>query len=289
MFEHFGVFDVLYKIKKNILWIILGTLIATSFFSWLNFNKFKAILYNEIKEDYSKIYISTQSYYVQPNINIDSLNTIDYEYIKSLPEDYICLLNTDYCAQYIFDNITAEYSKQDILSSSHINKQNPNLTTNDLNIEHIKSMYCAKRYNSSMMINISTRCYDKNICTKLIEIIQDFLNDNISDKIKHSSLKYSGETQKLVYTSSLSDDGFTIDDKKKLDDSSKKQGRMKSLISLSIKSILIPTIGIISIILIFIIIWTFFHQTLNRKSDFFEYDIPIIGEIKNYSKIKDAD
>ena len=98
----------------------------------------------------------------------------------------------------------------------------------------------------------------------------------IDPKIKEANLEPSSEAVKVV--NSVEELGADEEEEKSMNTSFSSK---KKIVKICIKNIIIPMIGIIILLLFALTFKAFLNPTMNRKSDFAIYDVPVIGEIKD--------
>lgn len=277
MFEHFGILDIFSGIKKYryafciIIWGFSGLFMA------LNVLKIKNLAKNIYKyPDY--IYLSATSYYVEPKV--DAMINADISGVYSyIPDNYIALLNTDFCRQYLYDRLSKMYSDEFIIANSAIPEDS------NLDISLIKELYHAQKAQGTMVLEVSSMTYDAELSRSVCDILADFLDSNVSDKISISSLKHSGHAQRAIKSSEIGLENIDKDDKRKIVQPSTK---MKYTLRSFVKSVIVPIFMVVILLIGVIVVMGLFNPTFNRASDFARYDVPVIGEIKNYKKFKEG-
>ena len=268
MLEHFGIKDIWVVIKKNIYLIMIIGAVFTALFSFITYHKIKSL--NCSHQEGQPIYASSLSYYVQPNITDMQSEKTEWEYYHSLPNDYVALLNTDACACYVYEGICKLYSDNYLKKNSELDVQNlKNLPF----VQSIKKLYKVKRYNNTMIFNVYALAYNEELSRSILSLLREYLEINVEKRIKESNLELSGEAIKIISSAS------ELDDDDEVKTVSAKASNTKAVIKLLIKNTFIPLIGVIIVLLFILILRAFFNPTLNRKSDFAEYDVPILGEI----------
>lgn len=282
MFEHFGVMDIWSGLKKYRYVVIIVVVSSILFFVGLNVIKVK----NFAKNVYNKnehIYISSSSYYVEPRI--DTLTKYELSVYRSMPDDYIALLNTDFCKQYIYDNLSLMYSNQYIVENSGIGKDRDSMHEDADIINSIKELYWVEKSANSMVLQLSSMTYSQELSRAVVNICQEFLLSNLNNQITTSYLKFSGEADRVIKSTDIFLENIDKEDKRKIVQPSTKV--KYSLMSI-VKSTVIPIILVVIICVFVIIIIGLINPTINRISDFDEYDVPIIGEVKNYKNFKET-
>ena len=281
MFEHFGIMDIwagFKRYKTIILTIIIGFLILLVGKFIINSKKSNTVLNSFSNDD---IYISTASYYVEPRE--DMLGRADSNLYRAMPDDYIAMLNTDFCRKYIFDKLLSIYSLDYIVENSGLSKGSSPVNPEEINIDSMKELYQAKKYSSTMLVEISSMTYSKELSDSVRDICEEFILINVDNQITNSTIKLSGEASRVIKSSNISAENIDKNDKRNI---VKAPTVQKSTTMSFIKKVIVPMVLIIILCIAVIICMGLACPTINRISDFSEYDVPVIGEIKNCKNIK---
>lgn len=272
MLEHFGLKDIWVVTKKNRNLIALVSALFLILFSFITYGKLKNS--NESSEEGKPLYAYSLSYYVQTNIAGESFeNSKDGEFYRGLPNDYIALLNTDACASYVYENLSKIYSEEYLKKNSEFKPQSSGDFTS---AQAVKDLYKVKRYKSTMIFNVYAVAYNQELSKSILNILRQYLEDNIDPKIKEANLEPSSEAVKVV--NSTEELGADEEEAKSVTASFSSK---KKVMKVCIKNIVVPMIGIIVLLLFALTFKAFLSPTMNRKSDFAIYDVPVIGEIKD--------
>ena len=268
MLEHFGLKDIWVVVKKNRNLIAVVSASFLILFSFITYGKLKNS--NESSEEGEPIYAYSLSYYVQPNILNENLESKDAEFYRGLPNDYVALLSTDACASYVYENLIKIYSEEYLKKNSEFKPQNLN------SVQVVKDLYKIKRFKNTMIFNVYAVAYNKDLSKSILDILRQYLEDNIGPKVKEADLELSGEAVKVV--SSTEEVGA---DEEEVKSTVSSFSGKKKVVKTCIKSIVIPMIGILVLLLFALTFKAFLNPTMNRKSDFAIYDVPVMGEIKD--------
>lgn len=264
MLKHFGIRDIWIVIKKNI-YVIIGFMILSSLFFGLK-------AYNLINKNSSNntncFYISSSSYYVK--VKTEIINQQKYDSYRLLPDDYIALLSTDSCIKYIYNGLTNIYSKEFISLNSDVKLKNE---STEFDFNSFSNLYKAEREKNSMVFNICTLSYNKELSDSILNLLCEYLEKHIDNTIETADLKFLGRTNTIVDSSEETTE--TSDKYKVLNNNSN-----SSYTKIIIKNFVLPVMMLNTFIIFIFILSAFFNPTMNRKSDFCEYDIPILCEIK---------
>ena len=104
MFEKFGIMDVWSVIKKNIAIIFLVFLCCIALFGGINLSRIKDSM-TVVYTNNNNMNVSVASFYVQPIVDESLSEKIESGFYKSLPDDYVAILNTDYCLEYLYNKL----------------------------------------------------------------------------------------------------------------------------------------------------------------------------------------
>ena len=252
MFEHFGVLDILAGIKKNRIKFVLVILIFSSLFIA------KFIL----------------------TINKNTIDPIDHIYISSADYSYVALLKSDLCKKYIFDNLMSKFSEDYILNQSELKAKKDHFGENLMS-----ELYYVKRLSGSNLIEISSMTYSKELSDYIRDICLDFMSNIAGKRITNSSIKLSGKLERDIKKSDLFYENIDRDDKRLI---VKPVFQSEpSLANRIIKKVISPIILIVVLCILVIVIMGMLNPTINRPSDFLQYDIPVIENVENLSKLKE--
>ncbi len=271
MLEHFGLEDIWVVVKKKKNLIAATSVLFLILFSFNAYGKLKNSA--ESSEEGKPIYAYSLSYYVQPNISGVNLESKDGEFYRGLPNDYIALLSTDACASYLYDGLSKMYSEEYLKKNSEFNPKNIKGLPP---VQATKNLYKIKRYKSTMIFNVYAIAYDQDLSQSISNILKEYIENNIEPKVKEASLELSGKAVKTVNSS----EELSADDEESKSNVSSFSGS-KKVIKVCIKNIVVPMIGILLLLVFALAFKSFLNPTMNRKSDFATYGIPIIGEIKD--------
>lgn len=280
MFEKFGIMDVWSVVRKNIVILFLVLLGCIVVFGGINLSRIKDSMKAVYTDDTINMNVSVASFYVQPIMDENVSEKIESGFYKSLPDDYVAFLNTDYCLEYLYNKILSKYTKEDIIKYTDISREKTSIKSQNLNVQNIKDIYQCKRQSNTMIINLASKSYNEELSKDVLEYLREFLIMYVDAKVKNADIEYIGKSDKVVDFSNLSEQDkiLLLDSNTQIVSASQRSPLKSTLISI-VKCIIIPTILILFILISWLIIYAFLNPTLNRKSDFAPYEIPVIGEI----------
>lgn len=275
MFEHFGLKDIWPTIKKNRFLIVILVSLFTLVFGLMGVKKVKTFL-DTTHDENCPLYAASASYYVQPDVNDDSIISIDSDFWKSLPDNYVSLMNTDVCANFIYEKIASSYTTDYLIKNSEFSNQTASANSGVVNIESVKKLYKVSREKGTMVINVYALAYNEELSKSILKECRNFIEVYADNQIKNSHIEFTGETVKIIKSSSE----LSKDEDNKTTSTSSESGT-KAIILIIVKNSVVPIVGLSALLILIILFISAFSPTLNRKSDFCEYDVPIIGEIKS--------
>jgi len=270
MFEHFGVLDIFAGIRKY-RWI-LSSIVA--FFSVVFISLFIRNINNISRPD-DNLYISSATYYIEPNqFSMGDNSSLHF------PDNYIAMLNSDMFKKYLFDNLTSKYSSEFITKKSELKSSEFSFNENS-----VSELYYVRRLQGSMVIELSSVTYDKELSDSVRNCGQNFISNVAGKYITSASANVSGKLDKTIKKSEIKLENFDKDDPRLI---VKPESESKtSFVRLLIKKVIFPILFIIILCILAIVLIGLFFPTINRLSDFSEYGIPVIGHIDYFSKIKE--
>ncbi len=285
MFEHFGIMDIFSTIKKYKITLSIITIFPILFFGFKGLKAIKNSFNNEYPKESSNVYLYTSSYHVEPIGEAVNYSKMDAGFYKSLPNDYVAMINSDQCMKYVYEKLLQSYSKEYIIQNSLLKENEDISNVDDLNISHIAELYEAKQYESTMLLNIYSVTYNEELSKLIADTCNSYIYENISKIIKHSKINSVGNTEQYLSLKQAQEEleplGYSLIE-------ISQPSTLKSIVKLLIKQTIIPIILIIALCLFIVFLIAFLNPVMNRKSDFNEYKIPVIGEIKNNGKIKEV-
>lgn len=275
MFEHFGVKDIWPSIKKHGILIMIFIFFLTLIFGFISLNKVKSFL-NTTHDENCPLYAASASYYVQAELDDTEIKNSDSDFWKFLPDNYVSLMNTDVCANFIYEKISKVYSSDYLIKNSEVSSFVDRSNSKIIDIESVKKLYKVSREKNTMVINIYSLAYNEELSKIILKECCNFFEIYSNHQIKNSHANFIGETIKIIKSSSeLNND----EDKSTKGESH--NSNIKTIILIIVKNFVVPTIGLTACLLLIILFIYMFKPTLNSKSDFCEYNVPIIGEVKS--------
>lgn len=280
MFEHFGMMDIFSGLRKYRAVVLSVIVIFTALFvgKFVIDSKKAGSAIVEVNDN--DIYISSATYYVEPRT--DLIGRSDSSLYRSMSDDYIALLNSDFCKKYILDNLKSKYSDRYIVDNSGLKG---NTSPQNLNEGCVKELYQAKRASGSMLIEISSMTYSEELSKSVVDICSEFLRSGAGNNTLTSTAEIWGTASRSIKGSELANENIDKSDKRNIVKAP--EGKKSKLISF-IKKVILPVMIVVILCLAVIVCKGLISPTMNRISDFSRYDIAVIGEIKGYKKSKES-
>lgn len=268
MFEHFGIMDVFSTVKKYIkviLAVIICFILIFSFLAILSIKSTGVKNYNA----HGNIYSSSASYYIEPNIKPELTDSDIYtlDMYKGLPDQYSGILNNDFCKEYVVKDLLGTYSSKELVEKSSFSLDKSN---NEIDISSFKDVVLIEKQKNSPLLIIKAETYDKDLSNNIIYAYKKYLSQELAPKTDWVKITFMGGYEEKVNTSTISTTNQT--------------SFSKIVIKTIIKLVIIPVIAVSVLILIVVFFVALFNPTINRKSDFYEYEVPVISEMGRYKK-----
>ena len=267
--EHFGIKDMWVVIKKNFNLIFISAFLISVIFSFFTYKQLKSM--GGVYEEGRRLYVSTVSCYVKPNMQNSKSEVSDSKYYRDIPDDYIAMMGTDACINYVYKGLLNKYSEKYLEENSeYVSCANEE----ELSAQSVKNLYKIDRNEKTMVFNIYAISYNKDLSKSILDLCIEYLKKGVLSKMIDSELEISDEAFEIIKSKKeLEKDP----ENKALNSSSSK---FKDILKIVIKRAFIPVFGLMFILIFILMLKAFFNPTLNRKSDFSEYEVPILGEIK---------
>lgn len=274
MFEHFGLRDIFLTIRRYIK-IIIIIFVAVTILAVVNgaAKISKAEKSNNNSEDL--YYFSTTSFSVTPNIKATDTNISAY---NSYPSKFAAELNADFSKKYVYDKIMEKYTPEEVIKN--ITSLNDlNMSPDNLNMYYMDKIAVAKQYENSMVVQVYVETKDKDFSKDVVNIYTEYVENNYANK---------SEDLKIEHIDTINNETpISVDVIKSLNDGDESKTINESLPGASgvsvkriiLKSVIFPIILVAFLMCIVIFVIALFNPTLNRRSDFFLYDLPVTCEL----------
>lgn len=162
------------------------------------------------------------------------------------------ILNADYSAEMIYNRLLEKYTKKEIIDGFNLGVSEDTLTFFD-----VHNAYAVSVLESSSIVNFYVTAENKEMAQALLDECRvEF--EKIPSVVDHSSIQYLNGVTSIKYENT---------------------GEDLSAESDSSHTVLIFVIIGVFLSLLIVVAIAVFRPTINRKSDFSFYDVPVIGEL----------
>ena len=270
MFEHFGLKDIFFVLKKSVgilvaLWLLVGlvgaAVVASSVLAFDGDTQ---------HDDSEKIYVSSASYYITPITKNDAsglqINMPGDSVSASLQlvTVYETMLKADFCKDYVYHKILTTYSPERFIELSGLRENRPDMKVSDFTLDTIANFISVSTLKGTSIINIFAQSCNAELSKTILDAYVDYLTIEIPKTTINATAEHLGGADQVL--------------KSKMD-STGKAIESGSTTTRQIKYTIVAEIVVTFLFCIIVFVYALFFPTLNRKSDFDIYGIPVIGEI----------
>lgn len=277
MLEHFGLKDILIVCKKYVVLILSFVFLAICIFGTITFKNVQSISLPQ-KSVGANIYTAVASYCIK--IDESKLAEINdfADYLKSLTKSCVDILNGSVCSEYIYNSLKKKYTTDEIAGLSEFAKSKRK-GEKFIPIDAMNKVYLVKDRECSMVFDIYGVGYTKKFAEDVLDACVSFIDCELSDSKFDFKLESFGKTIRTIESFSQINTASEDESSSFVNSATNVEVSKKSILAVVVKSGILPVLGL-AILLVFVLaLKDFFDPTLNRKSDFCEYEIPVIGEI----------
>ena len=282
MIEQVGLLDVfaaMKRYKRVIIVVLLLTLVLSGASA---FSKLSSARSADDTDSGSALYISSCAYSIEPTVPLNRDNSTIYQ---SYPSQFAAALNSDFCKNYVLAELLKSYSAKDIISKTVLSEDSSIASADDLNINHLEKIFFAEQYKNTMMLHITSESFDDTLSKDILKSVQRYLVEQYAPNITDVEIKY---LESIYHQADLSDSIIlSKDENKEQKTSVLRASSQNSAKSIIIKSMIVPLIAVFVLLFVAIFAIAFLRPTLNRKSDFLAYDVPVIGELFIQKNLKE--
>ena len=262
----FGIKDIFSVIKKNIILILGLFFVSFSLFGLITIKKL--LNTNKTNTNISKIYTASIDYYLEPKSEI--LNNENINFFRAIPDDFVAFLNTSACADYIYNRLLDIYNIGELAQNTY---QDQTIENNSFQIKNIKNLYTVKREKNTMIVKVASFARDKKMCEDILKIIKEYTNFELKKVINSTKIQESNTIVQFLDSNQIleeyPDSNFNLE----FNISKTK------ITKIIIKNLILPVFVLMFLLVFSLALFSYFNPTLNRMSDFCEYDIQILGEL----------
>lgn len=283
MFEHFGLRDVFVALLKYVrVLIALLLLTAVAVLAMWAVRPETA----EAPMDKRPDIFSVSAYYSVSATDDSSQYTIGESgntlgtsrYLASI---YMNMINTDYCRSYIFDRVMEDYTQEQFLEKSGLAEQNPGMTADMVTLKSISEIFHVGLITDASVINMFAETYDQALSSAVVQAASDYLTKELPGQLAPADIRQMRLVDQVLK--------MTDKEQKLLDSegtASTAQVQSAGTTPSLKKRALIWGIAVVALYCITVFFIALFRPTMNRRSDFESYGIPVIGEIGRVKKAK---
>lgn len=255
MFEKCGLRDIFYHIWKHKFFIF-----AVSVCFFLVGCVFSSDNTEKTKKDYVKgHWVASASYLVSDASGSLSGDVAEKEI--SLANTYSNILKADFSSEAIYNNLLQEYTAEELVAGLSIP-----VSAELLSFFDIKDIFFSSVLAGTSIVNFYVYASDKELAENFLsECIAVF--ESIPSEVPNSSIQYLDGVVAFEYDD-IGSDAMNISSDKKY-------------------PIVMLFVGI-ALSLVIVLFRAIFYPTINRKSDFSLYDIPILGDM-TFSNSKEGE
>lgn len=249
MFEHFGLRDVITCALKFKAVFVALMVCALLFGGFVQYRQAKS----GTSDSSGGTYISTgyfmvdDSDYISPDSSSLVVDNGRENEIKRFSSTYQALIKTDLCNEYVYNRILDESDKKEFLSKSKIDASESSFSPSNIG----KLLTC-KASDNTAEFSVAITTDSKETSEQILQYYSDYLTDQIQPMIKENTLIQVGSTTQKEAAGSVK----------------------------SSKPLILSVGGGILLYLLFVFTWALFLPTLNRKSDFAQYGVDVLAELK---------
>lgn len=246
MFEHFGLRDVIACALKFKTLFLIVMVLSILFGGYVQYKQTKPSTGDPNDGTYTSTAFFTvddKNYDTSSGLITDNGKETE---IKRFASTYQALLKTDLSNQYVYDKVLSDMSKKEFLSKSKIDATENSFVPTDLG-----KIVTIKATDNTAEFSVAITTKNKETSEELLKYYSEYLSKTIQPQIKADSLTNVGSTTQKAASSSTK----------------------------SSKPLILAVGGGFILYLLFIFTWVLFLPTINRKSDFAEYDVNVIAEL----------
>lgn len=280
MFEHFGIRDVFTALWKYAKYLLIILVVAELACVGLHYSTAgdAASTGNVTDKENSPVYSSSAAYSIAPTEDGsryelgesgNMLNTAHY-----LASTYKDMVNTDYCYQYVYDAVMEAYTPEKFIEVSGIKKLNPQITPDMLNVKVVKNFLRSAVVSDTAVVNIYVETYDQQLTQVMIQAAQKYFTEELPKNLDPAQITYVGEVEQKVQKMTAEIELEESSESAVLD-----QAAAESTSPSLKKQVVIVGVLVVALYCVVVFFVALFRPTLNRRSDFEEYGVPVIGEI----------
>jgi len=258
MFEKYGIGDFFNSIIKNLAKILIIMLIFAILGAVYTINDSRIKTIEKKNVHYSEI----SSVYVQiPQKPIYEGEQNYFTFSSNLINAYVSLLNTEPARQYIYGKMLEKYTQAELDSCTME-------IVEDAKNKNIYQHMVVSTVGTAPVINITSTTTNQQLSKDMVRYAVQYLQEEAFPSLNLGSInKVEPKSYKFE---TLSENEYIVTDL---------AGNL-SIKQFIINVVLFSAFGA-AFAAIIIFIYALFHPTINRKKDFENYGVSVLGEVKN--------
>lgn len=277
MFEHFGLKDIFIVCRKYAILILSFVFLSICVFGTITFRNVRSISLPKNSVG-ANIYTAVASYCIKiDDAKLAEVNDFS-NYLKSLTKSCVDILNSSVCSEYIYNSLKKKYTADEIAKLSKFTKSKRK-DEKFISIDAMNKVYFVKDRECSMVFDIYGIGYTKKFAEDVLNACISFIDDELVKSKFDFKLEIFGKTTRTIESFSQINKESEEENLSFVNSANNAEVSKKSVIALVVKSGILPVLGLAILLIFALALKDFFDPTLNRKSDFCEYEIPVIGEI----------
>lgn len=263
MFENFGFRDVWYVSKRFMLLIVLVLFFSTGLGAVYGYKQGTSVPEAKPKHDSYQVYMTFEV----------SVGGERNQSIVNIAAPFITLIQTQPAVDNISNNIKSKYTDEELNKILQLNSDHQVQPMDILKDVQIKQLLDSPAF----AIIISTN--DKQLSLDIANAYKSYTADVLPKEINGASVGFVDMTLNTIKAGekiSSFNKNIYIKEAETTSVAEIKQPGRKTIIMRN--GILFGAFGAAGV-LVFVIVFALFNPTLNRKSDFAKYDVPVISEL----------
>lgn len=253
MFKNFGYRDIFVGIRKyrfvlllvGILSILLGVFMGVS----------KVQSFDILNNKHPSQYIATTTFYVNPNSEFPT---------QKEAKNYSAILSSDYCSSLVYSDLVGRFGEDGLKTRLEYDMTGLDIQVVDVNL--LSELVVIETVSDTYVVNITVTTHDKEVSCTIIDSYNKYALGTFAKQIQPMSVIHVGQADKEIEQDPLMTGGelrpLLI-------------GIAKNIIKYSVVSF----VACMAVTLVILIAIMMLAPTLNRKSDFMGYDLPVLGEL----------
>lgn len=252
MFEHFGWKDVWFDLKRHWKFLLVALAAAVVILGvWLVNSRTNTAKTAATYESTASFYIALKPEEVSPNATAEQALAAS----KNLLAVYKSSLTADFCKKYILEKMLKIYSPEELIKAAGLGNMDPK----DLTIETLAPYLKANAIGDTPMLNIFVQSKNAEFSEALLGAYISYITKELPSQLSVGELHYLGGVNRQAPSASVFSSSISL----------------KQLVKYAV----VAVIAIVALYCISVFLVCLCAPTLNRKSDFAPYGIPVIGEV----------